>query len=257
MVGYDELADVYDWLVPEGLRAPEGAVAAFAAVISRLPAGGRVLDCAAGTGQLAVGLALRGFDVVAGDASPAMVERTRELASRRNAAVRTVVSTWEDLGGAVGGPFDAVFCVGNSLTHAAGVAGRRAALRQMATVLGEGGLLVLTSRNWERLRAARPGLEVDDRLVHRDGRSAVVVRAWTVPEPEGSVHAVEIAVAMLEREGAVRTVQERLTFWPFRHAQLQEDLRAAGLMLETTTYAADAERYMVIARPQAAPTCSC
>lgn len=40
------------------------------------PADGRVLDCAAGTGQLAVGLAARGLTVVASNASPVMVERT-------------------------------------------------------------------------------------------------------------------------------------------------------------------------------------
>jgi 2-polyprenyl-3-methyl-5-hydroxy-6-metoxy-1,4-benzoquinol methylase len=62
---YDALASVYEWFVPDELLEPAGAVAAFAPVVAELPAGGRVLDCAAGTGQLAVGLALRGFDVTA------------------------------------------------------------------------------------------------------------------------------------------------------------------------------------------------
>jgi 2-polyprenyl-3-methyl-5-hydroxy-6-metoxy-1,4-benzoquinol methylase len=70
-VAYDGLADVYEWLVPDALLTPEGTVAAFGGSVS-LPRGGRVLDCACGIGQLAVGLALCGFDVVASDASPAM-----------------------------------------------------------------------------------------------------------------------------------------------------------------------------------------
>ncbi len=57
---YDDLADAYEWLVPEPLLTPEGSLAAFADVVEALPAGARVLDCAAGTGQLAVGMALRG-----------------------------------------------------------------------------------------------------------------------------------------------------------------------------------------------------
>jgi SAM-dependent methyltransferase len=114
-VAYDGLADVYDWLVPEALLTPEGAVAAFSGLLS-LPPVGRVLDSACGIGQLAVGLALQGFDVVASDASPAMVQRTAQLAADRRVELSTV--TCEDLSPErVGDSFYAVFCVGNSLTQ--------------------------------------------------------------------------------------------------------------------------------------------
>ena len=81
MVAYDQLAAVYDWLVADDMLSPEGSVAAHDAVVAALPRGARVLDCAAGTGLLAVGLAERGFGVVASDASPAMIARTRALAA--------------------------------------------------------------------------------------------------------------------------------------------------------------------------------
>ena len=128
---YDTLADVYDFLVPEALLEPEGSAAAFAPVIADLPAGARVLDCACGTGTLAVGLALRGFDVTASDASEAMVARTRALAAEHGVDVEASTRRWEDLDG---GPFDAVFCVGNSITHARE---RRPALTAMRGVLRE------------------------------------------------------------------------------------------------------------------------
>ena len=154
---YDELASVYEFLVPDALLEPEGAVAAFAAVVEQLAPGARVLDCAAGTGQLAVGLALRGFEVTATDVSESMIARTRALAAARGAELRTLACSWDGLAQQGWGErFDAVLCVGNSLTHAGGRAERRAALAAMAGVLREGGLLALTSRNWERLRAARP-----------------------------------------------------------------------------------------------------
>jgi len=57
---YETLADAYDWLVPDALLDPAGSASALAPALAEVPAGGRVLDCAAGTGQLAVGLALRG-----------------------------------------------------------------------------------------------------------------------------------------------------------------------------------------------------
>jgi 2-polyprenyl-3-methyl-5-hydroxy-6-metoxy-1,4-benzoquinol methylase len=72
---YATLADVYDFLVPEALLSPEGSAAVFDDVLGGLAPGARVLDCACGTGTLAVGLALRGFVVTASDASAAMVAR--------------------------------------------------------------------------------------------------------------------------------------------------------------------------------------
>jgi len=244
---YDTLADVYDWLVPEPLRTPEGAAAAFAGVV---PAGAaRVLDCAAGTGQLAVGLALAGFQVVASDASAAMVARTRALADGYAVDLPAVRCAWADLP-AQGwqGAFDVVLCVGNSLTHAIGRDGRRAALGAMAGVLRAGGRLVVTSRNWERVRARGSGLEVADRLAERDGERALVVHGWTIPAGWDDPHALDVAVARIDGTGAVSTARERLTFWPFRAAELDADLRSAGLEPESSTYRDRDERYLVTAR---------
>lgn len=246
---YDALAGAYDWLVPDALQAPEGSVAAFAAVIDLLEPGARVLDCAAGTGQLAVGLALRGFEVVASDASGAMIERTRALAARHGVAIEAVACAWEELDArGWDASFEAVLCVGNSLTHAAGAAGRRAALAAMEGVLRAGGLLALTSRNWERLRAARLRLEVADRLVEREGRRGLPIHVWTIPGSWDEPHRLDVAVALLDPSGAVTTHAARLAFWPFTHEALDADLRAAGLVPESSTWAPDAERYLVTAR---------
>lgn len=106
------LAGVYEWLVPEPLLTPEGSAAAFADVVGTLPASARVLDCAAGIGQLAVGLALRGFEVVASDASRAMVERARELAARHGTA-RPHTRTFHRSGPWPGDPIGV--CVWNGL----------------------------------------------------------------------------------------------------------------------------------------------
>src|SRR5215207_1827219 len=130
---YDTLAAVYEFLVPEELLEPEGAAGAFAGVLAGLAPGARVLDCACGTGTLAVGLALRGFEVSASDASAEMVARTRALAAEHGVRLDAATKVWEELDG---GPFDAVFCVGNSITHARD---RRGALAAMGGVLREGG----------------------------------------------------------------------------------------------------------------------
>jgi SAM-dependent methyltransferase len=250
-VQYGALAAVYEWLLPDALLEPEGAVAAFHFVVKTLGFGARVLDCAAGTGQLAVGLALLGFDVVAADASAAMLHRARELAERRGMALHTATCEWKDLQHLNLEPFDAVFCVGNSLPHAAGQQERRAALAAMAAMLRPGGMLVLTSRNWELLRAARPGLQIADRLVERDGRLGLVVHAWQLGDDWDNPHRLDVAVALLGPDGSVSPTSERLVFWPFRHETLQGDLGASGLTTPTSTYAPDVERYLVTARRDA------
>ena len=249
---YETLAAVYDWLVPDALLAPEGSAAAFVPALAGVPAGGRLLDCAAGTGQVAVGLALRGFAVTATDASPAMVERTRALAREHGAAVEAEACAWEELSARPwAGAFDAVLCVGNSLTHARGRERRRAALGAMAGVLRPGGLLLLTSRNWERLRAARPGLEVEEALVVRPGGAGLVIRSWTFAEEWDAPHELEVAVAVLGPGGRVSTAAERMPFWPFTHDALREDVLAAGLAPVASTYTDEAERYLVSARRRA------
>ena len=244
---YDTIAAVYEYLVPDALLSPRGSADAFAQYV---PAGARVLDCACGTGTLAVGLALRGHEVVATDASAAMVARTARLAAANRAPVDASVCTWEAL------PergwqeaFDVVLCVGNSLPHAVGRAGRRAALHAMAGCLRAGGRLVVTSRTWEQVRADGTRLQVGEQLVERGGRRGLPIYAWTIPERWDEPHYFDVAVTLIGRDGAIETHRERFAFWPFTEDELREDLRDAGLEPEAEGVPADKPgRYLVSAR---------
>jgi SAM-dependent methyltransferase len=243
---YDTLAEVYAFLVPDELLTPSGSAAAFATLLEPLAPGARVLDCACGTGELAVGLALAGFEVAASDTSAGMVARTRALAARHGVDLDVTERAWADLPAT--GDRDLVLCVGNSLTHAPGRTARRAALAAMAGALTPCGVLAVTSRGWEALRAARPRLEIGDRLVERDGVRALVVRHWTIPESWEAEHAMDVAVARIAADGSVVTSAEQLRFWPFTHDDLLADLAAAGLDVATDGWMPDAGRYLVTAR---------
>src|SRR5690348_13068485 len=121
---YGTLAEVYEWLIPESMLTPEGTVQTYERIVDELGPDARMLDCAAGTGELAVGLRLSGFDVTATDASEAMIERTRQLAATHGVALPTAVCRWEALAEqGWSDSFDAVWCVGNSLAHAPAQAG--------------------------------------------------------------------------------------------------------------------------------------
>lgn len=244
---YATLADVYEWFIPAQLSDPEASVAAFGSLADLAP-GARLLDCSAGTGTLAVGLALRGIEVTASDASAEMIARTRQRADRHGVAIRTQVLRWDELPGHDWGwPFDAVWCVGNSLVHSPGRAARVNALASMAAVLRPGGKLVLSSRNWERVRAGGSRVDVAPQLERRGEQAGVVIRTWELGADWDDVHHFDARVAILGPGGQVTSVGERLAFWPFTHTALDEDLLAAGLSPESSSYAEDTERYVVTA----------
>jgi SAM-dependent methyltransferase len=247
-MAYGSLASVYEWLVPDAKASPAGNAQALETVTARLAPGAQILDCACGIGLLAVGLAEAGFRVTACDASPAMAERTLALANAHGVKVATRVCRWDQL------PdqgwqdrFDAVVCVGNSLGHAAGRSGRRAALDGMAGALATGGVLALASRNWEQIRSAGSRLHVWDRLVERNARKAVVVYSWEVPPSWADEHHLQISVAALQDGDRLQVTTERLSIWPFHHEELLADVAAAGLALAESTYDATQPEYLVTA----------
>lgn len=254
MAGYGALSEAYEWLIRDENLSPVGAAARFADLVTPLPSNARVLDCACGTGQLAVGLAGLGLDVVATDASAGMIRRTAELAGEHGVALDPLRISWEDLTDHLeASTFDLVFCIGNSLGHAEGSSGRLAALTSMAQLLRPGGRLVLTSRMWEVVRARGSRIDVRDRLVRRNGRDAVVIYHTQIAPSWEQEHHMEIAVTEVRPDGSLQTCAERLSFWPYRYEELVAQLQSVGLSVETTTIDSDGAGYLLVAQSNAEP----
>jgi SAM-dependent methyltransferase len=257
VAGYGALSDVYEWLIGDDKLTPAQAAVAYCSdVVGPVPPNARVLDCACGTGQLAVGLASLGLDVVAADASDGMVRRTERAASEQGVSLRALRASWDELPDHLeDSTFDLVFCVGNSLGHAEGAAGRLTALEAMSRLLSPGGRLVLTSRNWDLVRSAGSRVDVRDRLVRRNGRAAVVSYHWQIEQRWEQEHFLEIVVAQIEPDGAVRACSERLSIWPYRYEDLVSQLRSVGLTVQSTTFDPRSDGYLVVAsRDQARGT---
>ncbi|MFJ8229531.1 class I SAM-dependent methyltransferase [Streptomyces sp. NPDC094448] len=248
MTGYDVLAEVYEWLISDAKLPPAEFAASYDDILNLLPSNAHILDCSCGTGQLAVGLASRGMQIVATDASEKMVRRTAELSEEFGVSVRALRASWEELPDHFqDNTFDMVFCVGNSLHHATGATGRGAALESMSRLLRPGGRLVLTSRTWELVRARGSRLEIGDRLVRRNGRDAVVVYRWEIAPHWEEEHHIEIAIAQVDATGLVLVRSELLSCWPYRYEELEVDLHRVGLQTELSTFDLEAENYMVVA----------
>lgn len=110
-----------------------------------------VADVGAGSARHAIMYRSWGLDVVAIDPSEDMLELARENAERLGSDVRIVEGGFGDVARIVGSPVDAVTCTGNALPHVRTMRALHDALRDFASALKPGGLLVLHYLNHHRL----------------------------------------------------------------------------------------------------------
>lgn len=145
----DSFVDKWDQLIDWESRA-EGEDGFFEELLAAEGCE-RVLDAAAGTGFHTVQLAEAGFDVVAADGSETMLDKTRENLADHGVDAPTRQADWRRLSEEVPGPFDAVLCLGNALTHIFDEDERLRALEQFHEVLRPGGLAVIDQRNYDAI----------------------------------------------------------------------------------------------------------
>ena len=154
---YDELAGDYDALHadwPHSVRR-QGEVldALIRAELGDAPQ--RVLDCSCGIGTQAIGLALRGHDVLATDLSPAAVERAAREAAAMGAALETGVADFTRLPEQVEGTFACVLACDNAVAHLHSDEDLARFAAGVATKLEPGGLAVVSLRDYEPLVTER------------------------------------------------------------------------------------------------------
>lgn len=241
---YSAFAPFYDWLAPDEVMSGEPFWNRFGDSLRTLPSGAHVLDCACGTGYNALALTHHGFIVSGSDASQAMLtEASRRLPEHVNLRH----CEWSELPGAFAERFDAVVCTGNSLMHAGDEHSMVAALTGISGVLKPGGLLLLDSRNWEKLREERPLLQVPRPPMFRNGQAAVVVYTWHWPDDWNADHRVEIAV--IGTDGDRTTLgRTHITYRPFTFEDLTERLSRVGFETFSHTFSTETYVYEVNAR---------
>ncbi len=109
----------------------------------------RVLDVATGTGFHSIRLLKAGFDVTSADGSPEMLAQAFENAKRCGFIMKTLQADWRWLSRDIHTQYDAVICLGNSLTHLFSEQDRRKALAEFYSVLHHDGVLILDQRNYD------------------------------------------------------------------------------------------------------------
>lgn len=109
----------------------------------------RVLDVATGTGFHSIRLLKAGFDVTSADGSPEMLAQAFENAKQVGFIMKTLHADWRWLSRDIHTQYDAVICLGNSLTHLFSEQDRRKALAEFYSVLHHDGVLILDQRNYD------------------------------------------------------------------------------------------------------------
>jgi SAM-dependent methyltransferase len=140
-----------------------------------------VLDCSCGIGTQAIGLALRGFAVTATDVSPVSVERAAREAERLGATLRLGVADFRDLT-SVEGDFDVVISCDNALPHLLSATEVETALRAMRGKLRDGGLLVVSVREYDRALEERPVTAPPHVIAGPPRRVVVRLHEWDAPD---------------------------------------------------------------------------
>jgi glycine/sarcosine N-methyltransferase len=223
---YDSLADEYHLLFADW----EASVRRQGEILDRLIAGQlgppphRVLDCSCGIGTQAIGLAGRGYQVHGTDISPAAVERAQREAARLGMLLTTGVADLRALD-AVGGSFDVVLSCDNAIPHLLTDDDLRRAASGMWSKLREGGLLVVSIRDYDELIAQKPRAELPRVFDRPDGRQiAFQVWDWDAAAPTYTLHQYVVR----EAGGSWQTHHEATVYRVLQHWELAGMMRAAG-----------------------------
>lgn len=144
---WDRVAWLYDLT-----QWSNGAVNTAAAerTAERIPAGARVLDCAAGTGKFSLAAAKRAGSVLCTDLSPAMLDRAEKKAKRRGLTNITFASRDLTALPDPDGAFDAAIAA--NVLHL--LAEPERAVRELWRVTAPGGTLILPTYLLGKMGAA-------------------------------------------------------------------------------------------------------
>ena len=230
MNDFSNLAEWYDKMFSWGTRLP--VERSFFSDLFAANGVTRTLDCACGTGMHTILFAALGCDSYGSDLSGEMLRKAVENAVSSGVSPHFRTASFTDLEKTYAreDPFDAVVCLGNSLTLAPSREDVGKALSQMAAVLKTGGLCVLHLFNWDRLPPGQMRIMPATSSII-GGCPTFFLRIF-----HNTGHHIELHIIILSDEvpHGTRTVTHTAVQQPVGPADLESYARAAGLSVEST-----------------------
>ena len=111
----------------------------------------RVLDMACGSGRHSIELASHGFEVIGFDSSESMIKAANLHREEERSTAQFIVAEMEDVADVVGGQFDLVICLGNSLALLNNIESLKKVIESVYGLLREGGSFIAQVLNFEEI----------------------------------------------------------------------------------------------------------
>ncbi len=142
---YDPLASLYHLIYEDWPAAVESQGRALASII---PGGSVVADVACGIGTQSLGLAARGYKVIASDLSSESIVRAKHEAKKRGLAIDFRVDDMSRLSTYADRSIDALIACDNAVPHLLSDHDILAAFRQFRRVVRQGGMCIISIRDY-------------------------------------------------------------------------------------------------------------
>jgi len=199
------------------------------------PSGGGILDAGCGTGHQAAALARKGYRVVGADISEEMLEVARRNARAVGADVQFVCTPYASLSEILGGGFDGIYCLANSLAAAGARDTVAQAIQQFAACLRIGGRLFVQILNFAPMRKEVPCIR-GPRVTNVDGCEYVSLRQFHFVED-----CCQVTNVTVWRQSAWRFHAQSRNLYPVNRDELRAWCRNHGLRIdaEWSSYARD------------------
>lgn len=224
---YDALADTYHALYPDWRSASKAQGRALDRLLSRWHRGpADIADVACGIGTQLIGLAGLGHRVLGADISARAVRRARRECAAAGVPAALLVADMRELplGDSCA---DAVICADNALPHLLTGDEVLAALEQMRRILRPGATAVITTRDYDRVLAARPSSTLPQAF-RSGGERVISFQLWSWREGT-DIYDLEHFQVHEGTDGARSTERRTAAYRAWTRAALTELASAAGL----------------------------
>lgn len=208
-----------------------------------------VLDCSCGIGTQAIGLSLRGYEVTGTDISENSLRRATQTALTIGTPLRTQIADFRDLS-EVPGVFEVVISCDNAVPHLLEDTDVDAAVSQMFTKLRPGGVLFISTRDYDRALRERPTTAPPLDMPGPPRRIVVRLHEWDAPD--SPLYTVRFLILTQEKDGW-RTADHATRYRALPAAELTASAARAGftdIRWLTATEATFHQPLMVARRPR-------
>ena len=155
---YDGMASLYDRLFQDWDQTTRDQADILTSIFEGegFDRSAKILDCAAGIGTQAIGLAAAGYSVSASDISDEELAEARRRAEERGLAIRFERADFRALSVTFSETFDIVIAMDNALPHMLTKEDLEAALASIMGQVADGGMFVASIRDYDSILESRP-----------------------------------------------------------------------------------------------------